>query len=124
MHSKKKKKKLKAKTELIDQQKPEIEKLEATQVTRISQQQLVTAIMQAIICMHLGEKKPTKIQDTGRKPYLEITRSPELSKGIDGSLHPSISCQYYKDTSHELDNCRGLQIKLACDCLATQGILA
>ena len=58
------------------------------------------------------------------KPCLGKTTPPELVKGLDGSLDPGLSCQYYKDTMHDLKYCQSLQCCLVQDCLATQGILA
>ena len=75
-------------------------------------------------CMYVGEKKPPKTQGTGGKPFLGITRPSELSKGIDGSLDPNLSSQFYKVTGHELENCRQLQRQLALDHLAAQTIEA
>ena len=80
--------------------------------------------MQAMSCMHLGVKKPATIQEISGKPFLGTTRPYELSKGIEGYFDLNLSCQYCKDTSHELENCRQFQRKLAHDHLATQGIVA
>ena len=107
-------------TELIEQQKNEIEKLKATQAPGVDTQQLVKAIIQAMSCMYVGTKKLASDQQTRGKPFLGTNRPPELSKGLDGSLDPNLSCWYCKDTSHEKENCRWLQKKLARDHLATQ----
>ena len=50
-------KKIKSQTELIEKQKWEIENLKATQATGVSSQQLVTAILQAMSCLYVGDKK-------------------------------------------------------------------
>ena len=39
------------------------------------------------------------------KPFLGRCHEPQLSVGKDGSTDPSLSCQYCKDTGHELGNC-------------------
>ena len=59
------KKKCQVQTELIEQQKQEIEKLKATQAPRISPKQLVKTITQAMSCIYLDGKKPTCAQETG-----------------------------------------------------------
>ena len=107
-------------TELIEQQKREIEKLKAAQAPGIDTQQLVKAITQAMSCMYVGTKKLASDQETKGKPFLGTSRPSELSKGLDGSLDPNLSCRYCKDTSHEKENCRWLQKKLARDHLVAQ----
>ena len=79
-------KKIKAQTELIEKQKWEIENLKAAQATGASPQQLVTAILQAMSCLYVGDKKthPSKIK-SGSK-FMGIPRPPKPSAGVDGSL--------------------------------------
>ena len=115
------KKKWQLQTELIEQQKREIEKLKAAQAPGIDTQQLVKAITQAMSCMYVGTKKLAGDQETKGKPFLGTDRPSELSKGMDGSLDPNLSCWYCKDTGHEKENYRQLQKKLACDHLVAQG---
>ena len=109
--------------ELIEKQKLEIENLKATQATGVSPQQLVTAISQAMSCLYVGDKKiqPSKI-DSGSK-FMGISRPPKPSAGVDGSLDNNLTCQYCKDTRNELENCRQLKNKLACEHAATQSIV-
>ena len=116
-------KKIKAQTELIEKQKREIENLKATQATGVSPQQLVTAILQAMSCLYVGDKKtqPSKIK-SGSK-FMGIPRPPKPSAGVDGSLDNNLTCRYCKDTRHELENCRQLKNKLACKCAAMQSIV-
>ena len=102
----KNKKKWQVQKELIEQQKKEIEKLKATQAPAVDTQQLVKAITWAMSCMNVGKKKLASDQETTGKPFLGTNRPPELSKGLDGSLNPNLSWQYFKDTSHEKENCR------------------
>ena len=49
-------------------------------------------------------------------------RPPKPLAGIDGSLDNNLTCQYCKDTGHELDNCKWLQNKLAHECTAMWSI--
>ena len=120
LRAQKNKKKWQVQTELIDQQKREIEKLKAAQAPGIDTQQLVKAITQAMSCMYVGTKKVASDQETKGKPFLGTSRPSELSKGLDGSLDPNLSCRYCKDTGHEKENCGRLQKKLARDRLVAQ----
>ena len=52
-----------------------------------------------------------------------ILRPPKPSAGVDGSLDNNLTCWYCKDTGHELENCRQLKNKLACECAAIQSIM-
>ena len=116
-------KKIKAKTELIEKQKWEIENLKAAQATGVSPQQLVTLISQAMSCLYVGDKKtqPSKIE-SGSK-FMGTPRPPKPSAGVDGSLINNLTCQYCKDTGHELENCRQLKNKLAHKHAAMQSIV-
>ena len=116
-------KKIKAQTELIEKQKWEIENLKAAQVTGVSPQQLVTAISQAMSCLYVGDKKtqPSKIK-SGSK-FMGTPRPPKPSARVDGSLDNNLTCWYCKDTRHELENCRQLKNKLACEHAATQSMV-
>ena len=107
LHAQKNKKRWQVQTELIEQQKKkEIEKLKATQASGDDTQQLVKAIPQAMSCMYVSTKKSASDQKTRGKPFLGTNRPPELSKGLDESLDPNLSCQYCKDTGHVKENCR------------------
>ena len=115
-------KKINAQMELIEKQKWEIENLKATQATGVSPQQLVTAISQTMSCLYVGDKKtqPSKT-DSGNK-FMGIPRPPKPSAGVDGSQDNNLTCQYCKDTRHQLENCRQLKSKLACKHAAMQSI--
>ena len=104
----KNKKKWQLQTELTEQQIKESEKLKATQAPGVDAQQLVKAITQAMSCMYVGTKKLASDQETIGKPFSGTNWPPELSKGLDGSLDPNLSCQWCKDTSHEKENCMWL----------------
>ena len=64
LHVQKNKKKWQVQTELVEQQKREIEKLKATQAPGLDTQQLVKAITQAMSCMYVGKKKLASDQET------------------------------------------------------------
>ena len=70
--------------------------------------------------MYMSKKKSVSEQETRGKPFLGTNMPPKLSKGLDGSLDPNLSCQYCKDTGHERETFRWLLKKLAHDCLAMQ----
>ena len=55
--------KIQARMKLIEQQKMEIENLKATQATGVSPKQLVNAMLQAMACLNVDNKKtPASIQ--------------------------------------------------------------
>ena len=104
---------IQAQTRLIEQQKWEIENLKATQATGVSPQQLVNAILQAMSYLYVGNKKTlTNNSSNGDKKFVGTPRPSKPSMGIDGSLDASLTCQYCKDTGHEIDNSKQLQQKL------------
>ena len=45
------------------------------------------------------------------KSFLGQPWEPQLSAGKDGTTNPEKTCQYCKDTGHDLDNCLHLQHK-------------
>ena len=67
----KRRKNLQVQTELIEQQKWEIDILKATQATGVSPQQLVNAILQAMSCLCVGNKDSTR---QSRQRWQEICR--------------------------------------------------
>ena len=69
-------KKIQAQTELIEKQKWVIENLQATQATGVSQQQLVSTIIQAISCLYVGDKKTLSNSNSGKK-FMETPRPPK-----------------------------------------------
>ena len=115
-------KKIQAQMELIEKQKCEIENLKATQATGVSPQQQVNAISQTMSCLYVGNKK-TPMENTSKngKKFMGTPIPPKPSMGVDGSFDTSFTCWYCKDTSHELENCRQLQNKLAHKHAAMQG---
>ena len=116
-------KKIKAQTELIEQQKQEIENLKATQAIGVSPQQLVSAITQAMSCLYVSNKKnPMENNSNSGKKFMGTPRPPKPLVGVDGSLDNNLTCWYCKDTGHKLDNCKQLQNKLAHEHAAMQSI--
>ena len=106
-------------TELIEKQKWEIENFKAAQTTGVSPQQLVTAISQAMSCLHVGDKKMSSSNTNRGNKFMWHPETPKPSAKVDGSLDSNLMCQYCKDTWHELENCKWLQNKSASKCGAT-----
>ena len=67
-----------------------------------------------------GCKETSQYTRNWGKTFLGTARLPELSKGLDGSLDPNLSCQYCKVTGHEKETCRWLQRKVAHDHIAIE----
>ena len=62
-----------------------------------------------------SQQKPQANQSTNPfgKPYLGPPREPQVTPGSDGSLNPSLSCKYCKDTGHNISNCAKVKRKEA-----------
>ena len=52
-------------------------------------------------------------QYQGASSYIGRPRQPQLACGADGTLQPSVTCFYCKDTRHVKDNCVWLNNKIA-----------
>ena len=103
----------------IEQQASQISSLEA-QIKKLGQllepKFLVKTITRAVASnLNMGKPNTTESSASGfiSKPYLGRTRSSQLAPGVDGSLDPSLTCRYCKDTGHLKANC----VKLT-QCLA------
>ena len=116
--------KLQAHMELITQQQWGIGNLKVTQASGVILQQSITAILQVMSCLYVGNKKtPSDNQSNGGSKFAGIPRPPKPSLGIDGSLDTTLICWYCKDTGHELDNCKQLLHKLAHECTTMQDVV-
>ena len=71
---------------------------------------LQTVVTSTLQVAQLGECSQSGI---GRqsKPFLGKPQEPQLAVGKDGPIDPDKTCQYCKDTRHEIDNCKCLQYK-------------
>ena len=58
-----------------------------------------------------SSSKATQYQ--GASNFIGRPRPPQLACGADGTLLPSVTCNYYKDTRHFKDNCVQLNNKIA-----------
>ena len=81
-----------------------------------SPEKMVEAMTKAVSAMtmqsHLTSSKGTQYQ--GASNFIGRPRQPQLACGADGTLQPSVTCFYCKDTRHFKDNCVQLNRKIAC----------
>ena len=81
-----------------------------------SPDKMVEAMTKAVSSMTV-QSRPTSTskgtQYTGASSFIGRPRPPKLARGADGTLLPSITCNYCKDTRHFKDNCVQLNNKLA-----------
>ena len=76
---------------------------------------LVETITKAVASnMNMGKIKNTECSPSGfvSKPYLGRPHPSQLAPGVDGSLDPSLTYWYCKDTGHLKDNCVKLTQRL------------
>ena len=81
-----------------------------------SQDKMVEAMTKAVSSMTVQScpslsSKGTQYQ--GASSFIGRPRPPQLACGADGTLLPSITCNYCKDTGHFKDNCVRLNNKIA-----------
>ena len=76
---------------------------------------MVEAMSKAVSAMTVqGCPKTTKgTQYQEASNYVGRPRQPQLACGADGTLQPSVTCFYCKDTRHIKDNCVWLNKKIA-----------
>ena len=103
----------------IEQQASQISSLQA-QNKKLGQllepKFLVETITRAVASnLNMDKTNTTESSPSGftSKPYLGRPRPSQLALGVDGSLDPSLTCRYCKDTGHLKENC----VKLT-QCLA------
>ena len=95
----------------IEQQASQISSLEA-QNKKLGQllepKFLVETITKAVASnLNMGKTNNTESSPSGfvSKPYLGRPHPSQLAPGVDGSLDPSLTCRYCKDTRHLKENC-------------------
>ena len=95
----------------IEQQASQISSLEA-QNKKLGQllepKFLVETITRVVASnLNMGNPKTTESSPSGfiSKPYLGRPHPSQLAPGVDGSLDPSLTCRYCKDTRHLKENC-------------------
>ena len=67
-----------------------------------------------------SSSKGTQYQ--GASSFIGRTRPPQLAHGVNGTLLPSMTCNYCKDTGHFKDNCVWLNNKIACELAQEQAM--
>ena len=81
-----------------------------------SQDKMVEAMTKAVSSMTVQSHpslSPKGTQYQGALSFIGRYRRPQLARGADGTLLPSITCNYCKDTGHFKDNCVRLNNKIA-----------
>ena len=103
----------------IEQQASQISSLEA-QNKKMGQllepKFLVETIIRAVASnLNMGKPNTTESSPSGfaSKPYLGRPHPSQLAPGVDGSLDPSLTYRYCKDTRHPEENCVKLTHHLA-----------
>ena len=84
-----------------------------------SPEKMVKAMTKAVSAMTVQScPTPTSSKGTlycGASSFIGRSRPPQLAHGADGTLLPSVTCNYCKDTGHFKDNCVWLNNKIACE---------
>ena len=87
-----------------------------------SPQKMVEAMMKVVSAMTM-QSCPTSSRGTqyqGASSFIGRPRPPQLACSGDGTLQPSVTCNYCKDTRHFKDNCVWLNNKIACKLVQKQ----
>ena len=83
-----------------------------------SPDKMVEAMTKAVSSMTM-QSHPTSTskgtQYQGASSFIGRPRPPQLAHGANGTLLPSVICNYCKDTRHFKDNCVWLNNKIACE---------
>ena len=118
-NSRQRQNKINAQTSEIVQMKTKLDKaLQENQQLKnlFSPDKMVKAMTKAVSSMTVQScptltSKGTQYQ--GALNFIGRPRPPQLARGADGTLLPSITCNYCKDTGHFKDNCVQLNNKIA-----------
>ena len=121
----KKKEKIRAQTEVIEQWQKEIENLKAVHMQL--DKKMIEAMMQAMACMYNTQKgsgqKSSDMEPSGGKPYLVKSGPPGVAKGHDGITNLSLICHYCRNAGHNLDKCSQQQHKIRREQLVAESII-
>ena len=83
-----------------------------------SPDKVVEAMTKAVRAMTMQSCPPSSSKGTqyqGASSFIGRPRPPQLACGANGTLLPSVTCNYCKDTRHFKDNCVQLNNKIACE---------
>ena len=120
-NSRQRQSKINAQAAEIAQMKTELNKAlqENKQLKNLfSQDKMVEAMTKAVSSMTVQSRPSLSSKGTqyqGALSFIGRHRPPQLARGADGTLLPSITCNYCKDTGHFKDNCVRLNNKIACE---------
>ena len=81
-----------------------------------SPDKVVEAMTKAVRAMTMQSHPPSSSKGTqyqGASSFIGRPRPPQLAHGANGTLLPSMTCNYCKDTRHFKDNCVWLNNKIA-----------
>ena len=90
-----------------------------------SPDKVVEAMTKAVRAMTVQSCPPSSSKGTqyqGASSFIGRPRPPQLACGANGTLLPSVTCNYCKDTRHFKDNCVWLNNKLACELAQEQAM--
>ena len=83
-----------------------------------SPEKMVEAMTKAVGAMTVQSHTSSSSKGTqyqGALNFISRPRPPQLAHGANGTLLPSVTCNYCKDTRHFKDNCIWLNNKIACE---------
>ena len=72
--------------------------------------------MTKVVSVMTMQSHPTSSRGTqyqGASSFIGRPRQPQLAHGVNGTLQPSVTCNYCKDTGHFKDNCVQLNNNIA-----------
>ena len=75
----------------------------------------MTKVVSSMTVQSCPTSKSKGTQYQGASSFIGRPRPPQLACGADGTLLPSVTCNYCKDTRHFKDNCVWLNNKIACE---------
>ena len=90
-----------------------------------SPDKMVEAMTKAVSSMTMQSHPSSSSKGTqyqGALSFIGRPRPSQLARGANGTLLPSITCNYCKDTGHFKDNCVLLNNKIACELAQEQAI--
>ena len=120
-NSRQRQSKIDAQSAEIAQMKTELNKaLKENQQLKnmFSPDKMVEAMTKAVSSMTVQSRPSSSSKGTqyqGASSFVGRPKLPQLARGADGTLLPSITCNYCKDTGHFKDNCVCLNNKIACE---------
>ena len=75
----------------------------------------MTKVVSSITVQSCPTSTSKGTQYQGASSFIGRPNPPQLAHGANGTLLPSVTCNYCKDTRHFKDNCVQLNNKIACE---------